>query len=142
MSDFILLTGDTANFLPAFGPAIVTVMPAPIIGTGARSKATGKIFCVSGDEKSVMALGCPYISGAYSTPGVGSLKIMALAPNQVAVRTKSAGKPVLLKGQMFDAIFEVMSPALDPILATPDPMIQYPGGKGMFVSTNMRVKGT
>jgi hypothetical protein len=142
MPDFILLSGDTANFLPSFGPAMVTVMPGMIMGTGARSKATGKIFCVAGDEKSVMVLGCPYISGAYSAPGTGILKILALAPNQVALRTKSAGKPVLLKGQMFDAIFEVMAPALNPAIGAPDPMIQYPGGKGMFVSTNVRVKGT
>jgi len=143
MSDFILLSGDIVNFLPNFGAAVVTVMPGTITGTGARSKATQKPFCVAGDEKMVMVPGCPYISGAFSVPGVGMLKIMALAPTQQAMRTKSMGKPVLLKGQQFEAIFEVMTPAqMPPPVSTPDPMPKYPGGKGMFVTTNLRVKGT
>jgi len=38
-------------------------------------------------------------------------EIMDLAPGQAAMRTKFMGKSVLLKGQMFDAIFYVMTPA-------------------------------
>ncbi len=143
MSDFILISGDIVNFLPSFGSAIVTVMPGVIMGTGARSKALQKPFCVDGDEKAVMVPGCPYISGPFAVPGVGILKILALAPNQKAMRTKSGGKPVLLKGAQFEAIFEVMAPAqMPPPASTPDPAPKYPGGKGMFITTNLRVKGT
>ena len=144
MSDFILLSNDTVNFQPSFGAAVVTVAPGMITGTGARCKATQKQVCVQGDEKSVVVPGCPYISGSFSIPGVGMLKILALAPDQVAKRTKSTGKPVLLKGKTFDAIFEVVTPAQmpTPTGTVPDPVPKYPGGKGIFVTTNVRVKGS
>ncbi|QTA89075.1 hypothetical protein [Desulfonema magnum] len=142
MSDFIIQTGDQVIFLPNFGAAVVTVMPGVITGTGARCLVTKKLVCVVGDEKMVMVPGCPYVAGPYSISGVGMLKIMALAPNQQAIRTKSAGKPVILKGQMFDAVFQVMTPAqMPPPVSTTDPVPMHMG-KGMFSNGNKRVKGT
>ncbi len=142
MSDFIIQTGDTVQFQPNFGAAIVTVAPGVMTGTGARCLVTKKPICVFGDEKAVMVPGCPYMAGPYSVPGVGMLKILALAPNQQAMRTKSTGKPVILKGQMFDAVFQVMAPAMmPPTASTPDPVPMYMG-KGMFITTNIRVRGT
>lgn len=142
MPDFILQMGDIVQFLPNFGMAIVTVIPGIMTGTGARCLVTKRPICVAGDEKMVLIPGCAYVAGPYSVPGVGMLKILALAPNQQAVRTKSAGKPVLLRGQMFDASFQVMTPATLPFpVSAPDSVPIYVG-KGMFITSNMRSRGT
>ncbi len=144
MADLILQHGDIVNFLPPFGAAIVTVIPGTLKGSGA-STTNGKKICIDGDEKKVSVPGCMYISGPHSIPGVGTLKISALAANQKAKKTYSAGKLVLLKGAMFTAEFEVQAPANIPPTAVtppqPDPVKKY-SGQGMFVTTNMKVFGT
>ncbi len=90
----------------------------------------------------VMVPGCPYTSGAYTIPGVGMLRIQALAPTQQAMRTKSAGKPVILKGGQVEAVFQATAPAQPPPpTRTPDAVPMYMG-KGEFITTNVRVKGT
>ena len=53
MVDFILITGDRAMFNSTFGPAIVTVRPGNLFGTG-KDKINQKLVCVEGDEKKVM----------------------------------------------------------------------------------------
>jgi hypothetical protein len=74
---------------------------------------------------------------------VGMLTIDSLAPNQKGVQTKCGGKAVLLKGSTFTAKLQVMSPAQQPTATgpVPDPMTQYTG-TGMFVTTNVLVKGS
>lgn len=47
----------------------------------------------------------------HSIPGVRMLTIESLAGDQKAKKTKSGGKPVLLKGSSFKAKFQVMLPA-------------------------------
>lgn len=140
MLDFILKTGDLAMFIPTFPPAVVTVRPGQLIGSG-KATINGQIICVDGDEKKVIVPGCPYITPVYSIPGVGNLLITSLAPNQRAIRTKSGGKPVLLKGGTFQAKFQVVTPAQIPSVFTPDSMLQY-AGFGTFITTNMRTKAT
>jgi hypothetical protein len=142
MADFILTTGDLVIFNPAFGSAIVTVIPGNLMGTG-KMMINKKMVCVDGDEKTVMVPGCPYITASHPIPGVGMLSIASLAPNQKALRTKSNNKPTLLKGGTFTAKFQVLVPAQQPTPAgpVPDPMPQY-SGTGSFVTTNMRVRGT
>ena len=51
MSDYILIDGDLANFMPSFGAAIVVVRPGTLTASGA-SKFSGKNVCVEGDEGS------------------------------------------------------------------------------------------
>lgn len=145
MSDFILITGDKANFTPAFGPATVVVKPGTLNGKG-KTTLKGKKICIDGDEKNVSVPGCIYITPIYSIPGTGTLKINALGGDQKAKETKSGGKPVLLKGSNFTAKFEVQSPAKKPPSApgeppTPDASPQYTGS-GTFISTNTQWKGT
>lgn len=142
MADFILTTGDIAMFNPTFGQAIVTVIPGNIVGSSTDT-INKKMVCVDGDEKTVIVPGCPYITPTHSIPGVGMLMIDSLAPNQKAQRTKSRGKPVLLKGGTFKAKFQVLVPAQQPTPGgpVPDPMPQYMG-TGSFITTNFRVKGT
>ena len=142
MADFILITGDKAMFNPNFGQAIITVRPGDLIGTG-KDKINQKLVCVDGDEKKVIVPGCPYITSQYSIPGTGMLVIESLAANQKAQKTKSSGKPVLLKGGQFQAKFTVMVPAQQPSTPSPisDPNPQY-SGTGTFISMNQIVKGT
>jgi Contractile injection system spike tip protein len=142
--DYILLDGDIAQFLPSFGAATVVVKPGTLQGSGG-STFNGKKVCVAGDEDSVQVQGCMYLSGSFSIPGTGTLKIDRLASNQTAQHTQSGGKKMLLKGTMFQAKFEVQSPAQQPNPGgspVPDPMNQYMGGQGQFTTMNSKYKGT
>lgn len=143
MSDFILIDGDQAIFLPTFGPAVVTVRPGRLTGSGKGSIANKKL-CIDGDERSVVLPGCPYVTPVYSIPGQGTLKIAALAANQKARQTTTGETAVLLKGGSFVARFEVQQPAQQP--APPAPPIPDPtplySGSGSFITTNLRVRGT
>ena len=143
MPDFILVTGDMVQFNPAFTPAIVTVQPGVLAGTG-MGTIGGKPICVQGDEAKVIVPGCPYITASHPIPGVGILSIAALGGDQIAVQTQCSKKPVLLKGSMFTAKFQVATPAQQP--APPGPPIPDASptysGTGMFITTNMTVKGT
>ena len=131
---------------PTFEQAIVTVLPGSLIGSG-KDKINQQLVCVDGDEKKVMVPGCPYMTPQYSIPGVGMLSITSLAGNQKAQKTKSGGKPVLLKGATFQAKFQVMVPAQQPPAPPaipspiPDATPQY-SGTGTFITTNLMVKGT
>jgi hypothetical protein len=141
--DFILIDNDTAQFLPSFGAAIVVVQPGKLKASGA-STFKGKKVCVAGDEDSVEVQGCMYTSGGFVIPGTGTLKISGLGGDQTAKHTKSGGKKMLLKGSMFQAKFEVQSPAQQPAPPAPpvpDPMSSYSGGQGQFITTNTKYKG-
>lgn len=142
MADFILITGDKVIFNPTFGQAIVTVKPGDLIGTG-KDKINQKLVCVDGDEKLVILPGCSYITSQHTIPGMGILSIQSLAGNQKAQKTKSGGKPVLLKGASFTAKFQVIAPAQQPSATgpIPDATPQY-SGTGSFMTTNQKVKGT
>ncbi len=142
MADFIIITGDKAMFQPNFGQAIVIAPPGTLIGTG-KNKINYKPICVDGDEKNVIVPGCTYMTPQYSIPGMGMITIESLAGNQKAKKTKSNGKPVLLKGASFKAKFQVMVPAQQPSAPSPipDATPQY-SGSGTFITTNFKVKGT
>lgn len=144
MPDFILVEGDKANFLPAFGAAVVVVKPGDLKGSGPAT-LSGKKICVDGDEKDVSVPGCMYMTPQYSIPGSGTLKIAALAGNQKAQKTQTGGKAVLLKGGSFTAKFEVQSPAKQPPPGPgppiPDATPQY-SGNGLFITMNMKFQGT
>lgn len=144
MSDFILIDGDIANFIPVFGAAVVVVQPGTLSGSGPATIG-GKNICVDGDEANVSVPGCVYMTPQYSIPGSGTLKIDALAGNQLASKTNTGGKAVLLKGGSFTAKFEVQSPAQQPPPGPgspiPDSTAQY-SGNGMFITTNFKAKGT
>jgi len=142
MSDFILIEGDVAMFIPAFGAAVVVVQPGKLEASGPASIG-GKKICVDGDESKVAVAGCAYMTPQYSIPGTGTLKIAALAGDQKAKKTQTGAKAALLKGGSFTAKFEVQSPAQQPAPPgppVPDATPQY-SGNGMFVTTNLKVTG-
>ena len=143
MSDFIIIDTDIVNFMPSFPPATVVVAPGTMKGSG-KANFSGKPICVEGDEKDVEVPGCMYISGGFVIPGVGTLKIQALNADQLATKTNSDGKKVILKGSMFTAVFEVQTPAQQPAPPSapiPDPTPQYTG-QGQFVTTNLQWTAT
>lgn len=143
MSDFILIDGDQAQFMPSFGAAVVMVQPGQLQGSGPAT-LNGKPVCIDGDEKNVSVPGCTYMTPQYSIPGTGTLKIESLASDQKAEKTLSGDKPVLLKGSTFTATFEVQSPAQQPTPGgppIPDATPQY-SGSGMFITTNTKFRGT
>ena len=103
----------------------------------------GKKLCVAGDEGSVSVPGCPYFTASHPIPGTGTLEIAALAGDQTATKTRSAGAFVLLVGSSFTASFSVQSPAQQPTPGgpIPDPVPKY-SGTGSLVTTNTKPRGT
>jgi len=140
-ADFIIKTGDLATFNPAFGTATVVVVPGNMSGT-AQFKVDGSIACVQGDEAKVSVPGCSYVAPPFTIPGVGTLTIQTLGPDQTGKKTNSSQKAVILKGSTFTAQFTVSLPAGMPTPSgpNPDPVPQYTG-TGQFVTTNVRDKG-
>ena len=139
MSDFIIKTGDTVTFSPAFTPAVVTVAPGTITGSS-KVSIDGAIACIQGDEASV-TVPVTYINNGFATPGAGTLTIQALGADQLGQKTSSTQKPFILKGSTFTALFTVKAPAVNPNSGVPDPTPMYTG-TGQFVTTNVRSKGT
>jgi len=141
MGDFVLIDGDQAMFVPAFGAATVVVRPGQLTGSGPL-KVTGKAACVSGDESSVSVPGCLYMAPPYVIPGTGTLEISALAGDQLAPTSKTGGKQLMVKGSTFTAKFSVQAPAMQPAPPAPpvpDPVSQY-SGSGSFITTNTNTK--
>ncbi len=147
MSDNIIVDGDEVLFSPPFPPAVVSPLPGEIKASKGPGEngAAKKPICVVGDEEDVKVDDCPYIAPPYIIPGTGSLTIKALGADQKAKKTKAGGKPVILAGNIFEAEFEVTLPA-QKVLETggtmPGPKKKYSGGSGMFLKSNMTVKGS
>lgn len=139
MPDYVIIEGDLALFVPAFGAAIVVVKPGTMQASGKSTKA-GKKICIEGDETKVSVPGCVYMTPQYVIPGVGTLKIDSLGGDQKSKKTKSGNKAIIIKGSVFNAKFEVQSPAQQPNPPgppVPDSTPQY-SGKGNFQTTNVK----
>lgn len=141
MSDYILITGDKAIFMPSFGAATVVVRRGTLKGSGPETVKKEKV-CVSGDESKVSVKGCAYTTLSFPIPGTGTLEIASLADDQIAKHARTANRPMLLVGSSFQARFVVQTPAQ---LATPkgpetDQTRQYLG-TGTFTTTNNKVRG-
>jgi hypothetical protein len=139
MADFVLVEGDQVIFLPTFGPAQVLVHPGRLRATGPTLDK--KRVCVEADARDVAVAGCSYVTATHSIPGIGTLKIERLAPDQTS-RTRYEGWRVLLRGSKFVARFEVQTPALSPSSLSPplpDPKRRYLGA-GAFLSSNWSLR--
>lgn len=147
MEDFVILNGDTVQFIPqSFQPALLTMSTAFI--TAAQLSpvmagfftVNGRIPCVEGDEQRAVVVNCSYTSGPYQIPGFGTLRIETLPPVNYAQNTRIGGKRVLVKGSPFPARFDVVTPAQLPptppaFAPVPDPMPFY-RGLAMFMTSN------
>lgn len=141
-NDVVVRTGDFLKVtIPP--PAIVPILLAPGVlrGSGLRLGVVGKFACLEGDEmpdsyRAVM----PYTAPPFVTPGTGRLQL-TLSPVNKTLRTRCAGRAVLLKGTPFAAVFQVVSPAMQPTPAgpIPDPVLVKPG-TAQFVTDNVTVR--
>ncbi|WP_372365473.1 hypothetical protein [Candidatus Uabimicrobium sp. HlEnr_7] len=135
----VLVTGDLAIFMPMFGAAIVTVLPGTLSGSASSYKVTKKVACLDGDEKKI-SVPTTYIAPPFVIPGMGNLKIKKLASDQLSQKTKVMGKKLMLKGQFFEAEFQVTTPAQQPAVPSPIPdATPMYSGKGQFQPTNLFV---
>lgn len=139
MGDFIIRTGDMLQ-VTITPPAIVPMLipPIPLIGTGETVMAGGPPICLLGDEMPPMVrVPMPYTAPPFVTPGMGTLQIILLPTN--TTKQTVNGKPILLKGAMFEAIFTVTVPAIEPVVVpVPDPVAVKPG-TAQFITTNTTV---
>lgn len=138
--DFVIITGDQAVWDLSFPPATVIAPPGVITGT-ARGKVSSLVACAEGDESSVVVAGAVYFTPSFPIPGVGTLTIESLGPDQKAKKGKSDSRLLILRGTKFRARLQVSAPAQVPTAAgtAPDPTPVY-NGTGSFLTTNTRLR--
>ena len=145
MGDFILRTGDLLRVV--IPPPVVVPMleaPMPLLGSGTnvlvRAMPVVKAMpvCLLGDELPDELKGpLPYVQGTFTVPGTGRLTL-TLLPANLTARTLR-GKPILIKGQQFPAVFTVVTPAIQPTpVPVPDP-VPVKFGTAEFITTNKTV---
>jgi hypothetical protein len=139
MADLIIKTGDMLQVTvppPAIVPQLLA--PIPLVGTGATVVVNHMPVCLQGDELPPAVRGpLMYTAPPFVTPGVGTLRIVLL-PTNLSLRTTAAGSPALLRGAMFQAIFNVSAPAMQPTPAgpIPDPLLVKPC-QAQFITTTV-----
>lgn len=143
MGDFVMRTGDTVKItIPP--PAIIPTLEAPVPLEGSAESVTieGMSACLLGDElPEVLAAPMAYTAPPFSEPGMGTLRLTLTASNMTA-KTRS-GKPLLIKGAPFTAMFTVTEPAMQvtPAGPVPDPVAEKPG-TAQFTTTNEIVRAS
>lgn len=144
-TDIIIMADDTVKFEPTFGVASLSGTLQGTMPASGKTTLNGTKVCVEGDEKNLVVSGCMYKAPPFAhVPGIGVLKIKKLAPDQLTQKTKSGGKPLILQGAKFDAVFEVTTPAqllAPPAPPQPDAAPSY-AGKGEFIPNNSKIKAT
>jgi hypothetical protein len=138
--DFVIINGDQALFDPSFPPATV-IAPPGVINGSAKMSVNKLTACVEGDESSVVVSGAAYFTPSFPIPGVGTLTIESLGPDQRAKKVKSADRALILRGTKFRARFQVSAPASINVsggtVFDPNPIYS---GTGSFITTNTRAR--
>jgi hypothetical protein len=140
--DFIIKTGDMIKItIPP--PAIIPMIeaPVPLVGTGETVTVMGSPICLEGDELPIqLRTPIPYTAPPFVTPGMGMIQVF-LIPGVHTTLLTSNKKPILIKGSVFQAMFNVEAPAMQPTPAgpIPDPLLAKPG-TAQFITTNATVK--
>jgi Contractile injection system spike tip protein len=138
MADFVIKTSDLLQVtIPP--PAIVPLLmaPVPLIGTGLTVMINNQPACLQGDEfPPTLRVPLVYTAPPFVTPGMGTLTLI-LMPNNMSMRSMFGGKPALLKGATFQAMFNVTVPAMQPtpVGPIPDPVLVKPGIAQFITST-------
>lgn len=141
-ADIVMRTGDQIQITippPAIVPEIEA--PVPLAGTSTDVIVMGTPACLQGDElPPELRMPLTYTAPPFTVPGTGTLSV-TLAPANLTRNTSNSGKPLLLRGSTFQAMFTVDSPATQPTPAgpVPDPLIEKPG-TAQFISTNQTVQ--
>ncbi|MEV5957020.1 hypothetical protein AB0M11_25180 [Streptomyces sp. NPDC051987] len=140
MADFVIRTGDLLEVtIP--GPAVIPALAAPLPLTGSSTNVTvgGTPVCLQGDElPAVLRAPLVYTAPPCTVPGTGTL-VLTLSPQNLTERTTNGGKPILIRGGTFTAVFTVQTPATQPPpTALPDPL-PAKQGTARFLTTNTSV---
>ncbi|MFO0615916.1 MAG: hypothetical protein U0414_25195 [Polyangiaceae bacterium] len=139
--DVIVVDGDKIQITidpPTLVPDLVA--PVALVANG-FSKINDKKVCIEGDElPPSLKVPLMYTSPPYVTPGMGTVTLTLKSGNKSRV-SKDKEKKMLLKGQTFDAKFEVKSPAQQPSPTgpVPDSNTSY-SGTAQFISANKLAK--
>jgi hypothetical protein len=141
MTGFVIRTGDLLEVTLA-GPAVVPALLAPLPLTGSSTDVTvgGMPLCLQGDELPMtLREPLPYTEPPFVVPGTGTLTL-SLLPDNLTQQTTNGGKPVLLGGGPFPALFTVETPATQPTPAgpVPDPEVAK-AGTARLITTNASV---
>lgn len=142
MADFIIITGDKVQ-ITIKPPAVVPMLikPGTLVGTSKDVMVNNKPVCLQGDElPPEFKVPMPYQCPPFTTPGVGKLTLIPQKSNLTT--TTSNGKPILIKGGSFKAIFTISAPATtppSPAGTQPDP-VMVKEGDAMFITTNTVVQ--
>lgn len=140
MGDFVVKTGDQIQITvppPAVVPQLLA--PVPLTGSSTNVLIAGSPACLEGDELPPAIQGpLTYTAPPYVTPGTGTIQIILSPANKTA--TTPNGKPMLLKGGTFQAIFNVQSPAMMPTPGGPQPdPLMVKNGTAQFITSNTTV---
>jgi uncharacterized Zn-binding protein involved in type VI secretion len=138
VGDFIIRTGDMIHIMispPAMVPPLEE--PVPLIASTEGIVFNGTPACVVGDEMAPPLKGqMPYTAPPFTIPGMGTVQVI-LEPGNMTAQTTIDGKPLLIRGGSFPAMFKVETPAMQPTPdgPIPDPVPEKPG-MAQFVTTN------
>lgn len=141
MTDYVIKTGDMLEVtIPE--PAVVPALEAlqPLTGSSTNVTIGGMPVCLQGDElPMVLRDPLPYTAPPFSIPGTGTL-MLTLLPENLTTQTTNGGKPLLIRGAAFTAMFTVETPAQQPTPTgpVPDPLVEKPG-TARFITTNEAV---
>jgi hypothetical protein len=141
MADFLVKTNDMLQVTippPAIVPQLVA--PVPLMGTGLTVLINNLPVCLQGDElPPTLRMPLMYTAPPFVTPGMGTLTIV-LMPNNLTMLSSVGGKPALLKGATFQAMFNVTVPAMQPtpVGPIPDPLLVKPC-TAQFITTTVNV---
>ncbi len=143
MGDFIIRSTDQVQITidpPAEVPALAE--PVPLQGSAGTVLVGGLSVCLVGDELPVILKEpMAYTAPPFTNPGMGTL-MLTLMPSNMTVQTKK-GKPILIKGEPFTALFTVTDPATQttPAGPVPDPELEKPG-TAQFITANETVRAS
>jgi hypothetical protein len=141
MADIVIRTNDMIQITvppPAMVPMLMS--PVPLIGTGTTVLVGNQPVCLQGDElPPSLRAPMPYTAPPFVTPGMGTLTLI-VTPSNLATKTLN-GKPLLIKGGSFQAIFSVTVPAMQPTPGgpVPDPLM-VKNGTAVFIPSLMTVQ--
>ena len=140
-ADFIIKTGDMIQVTippPTIVPQLLA--PVPMVGSAATVLVSAMPTCVLGDEVPPAVRGpLAYTAPPFVTPGTGMLKVIVLPGTNLTVPTNTGGKPIIIKGTTFQAIFTVATPAVNPVTGVPDP-VAVKTGTARFITSNTLTK--
>lgn len=144
MTDVVVISGDLLKVtIPP--PAVIPRLeaPVPLAGSSKTMIIGGAPVCLRGDELPVvLRVPLEYTAPPFVIPGMGMLTVEIL-PQNFTQQTTNQGKPLLIRGGQFPALFTVETPATQPTPAgpIPDPQLEKAGTAQFICPDAMVIAG-